>query len=104
MPRVEGVPLAVEPRLEPGAEIHGIWGRRHPNITQIAGAIARGNIQASAEGDGEVGEVAADAGSFRVRLPGRQVRPRLRIVKVEVLVNKIADGLDPSPARRAVAE
>src|SRR5512144_690390 len=106
VPRVEGIPMPIEPRLEPGGKVHRPVRRRGANVAQIPRAIARWDIQAPAEGDGEVGKVAADAGSFRVRFPGGPGRPRLVVVKVEVVGDEIADGLDESPARRrrAVAE
>ena len=66
---VEGEPAAVEPDLEPGAEVHGIVDRRDADVAEIAGAVARGDVHAAAERDREVGEVAADAGRGPSRPP-----------------------------------
>src|SRR5271168_428692 len=48
---IECVPAASEIGLEPCAEIHGRRIASHPDVTQIAGAVARRNIHATAEGD-----------------------------------------------------
>ena len=63
--RVEGVPAAAEIGLEPAGEIHRRVGRRHADVAEIAGAIARRDVHAAAEGDGEMGEVAAHARCLR---------------------------------------
>src|SRR4249920_2211918 len=47
--RVERVPATVQVRLEPRGEIHRAVRRRHPDVAQIARAIARGNVHAPAE-------------------------------------------------------
>ena len=43
--------------LEPSGEIARRMGRWHADIPQIAGAVARGNIQGPAERNGQMGEV-----------------------------------------------
>src|SRR5688572_65808 len=52
---VESVPMAAEEGLEPRSEIHRT-GRRHADVTQVTGAVARRDVHAPAEGDGKVRE------------------------------------------------
>ena len=61
VPRVEGIPTALQKHLEPGTEIHRVGNRRHADITEIAGAVARRDIHAAAQCDREMGKVAAHA-------------------------------------------
>jgi hypothetical protein len=56
---VEGIPAAAKIGLEPGAEVHRQVFRGHANVAEIAGAIARRNVHAAAQRDGEMGEVPA---------------------------------------------
>ena len=44
---VERVPAAAQPNLEPGAEVHRVGHRRHADVTKVAGAVARGDRDAS---------------------------------------------------------
>ena len=48
--RIERVPLLAELHLEPPSEIHGGVDRRDADVTQVAGAVARGDVQAAAQG------------------------------------------------------
>src|ERR1700722_16452035 len=68
--RIEGVPGAPEVGLEPSGEVHrrGVLG--NADVPQIPGAITCGNVHATAKGDGQVGEVAADALALIEGLPG----------------------------------
>src|SRR5207245_160024 len=47
--RVEGVPMAAEIDLEPGAEIHRLVHGLDADIAEIARAIARRDVHAAAE-------------------------------------------------------
>src|SRR5580704_664256 len=69
--RIERVPGRPEVSLEPSREVHRRRVLRHADVAQIAGAIARRNVQAATEGDRQVGEVAADALAFIENLPSR---------------------------------
>src|SRR5579864_6280065 len=59
--RVEGVPMTAEIRLEPGGEVHRGVRRRQTDVTQVAGAVPRRNVQAAAESNGEMRKVAANS-------------------------------------------
>src|SRR6201993_2699650 len=97
--RIKSVPLAADIGFEPGCEIHRRVRDRHADIAQIARAVSRRDVHAATEGDGEVGIVPADAGAIAVSFPGRPGGARVLIAEGNVLVNVIADGLDPAPAR-----
>src|ERR1700741_2444457 len=96
---VEGVPVAAEIGLKPAGKVARRVGRRHSDITEIAGAISRGNVHAAAERDGKVRVVAADAFALVEYLRRRHGRPRMLVTKRDVVVNEIADCLDPRPTR-----
>jgi hypothetical protein len=51
------VPAARQKDFEPGAEIHWINIDRNADVAEIPGAIAGGDVHATAESNGEVGEV-----------------------------------------------
>src|SRR5450432_2121834 len=95
---VERVPLSVQVRLEPAREIHGSCRALHANIAQVAGAIARGNVHAAAEGDGQMRKVAAYAGALLIGLPGGLGASRVAVTKRQVSVHEVADGLHAAPA------
>src|ERR1700756_572631 len=59
MPRIEGMPVSTQIGFEPGAEIHWIGIGGDANITQIARGIACGDIHAAAQGNREMGKIAA---------------------------------------------
>jgi hypothetical protein len=59
--RIERVPGATEVGLEPSREVHRRRVLGNADVTEIAGAIARRDVQAATEGNGQVREVAADA-------------------------------------------
>jgi hypothetical protein len=68
---VEGVPAPAQPNLEPSTEIHRVGHGRHADVTKVACAVARRDVHAPAEGDRQVGEVAADAGAVEEATVGR---------------------------------
>jgi len=61
---------AVKERFKPAGKIHCGAHRWNPDITEIARAIPRRNIHASAEGNSKMCEVAADAAPLVERFPG----------------------------------
>jgi hypothetical protein len=74
------------------------------DIAEIAGAIARRDVQAAAEGDRQMRVIPAHADALVIRLQGRAGGPRLLVVEGDMLVHKIAHRLYPGPARGDVAE
>jgi hypothetical protein len=86
--------------LEPGAEIHGEVFRGHTDIPEIAGAIARQNVHAAAERDGEVGEVAAHPSPFFECVKGCPRHARVLIAERDLLMHEVADRLHQRVALR----
>ena len=99
--RVEGVPLAAEEHVEPGVEIHRRRVRRHADVAEIAVAVARRNVHATAERDREMREIAAYADPFDIGFIGRARRPRALIAERDMAVDEIADRLHPRASRAA---
>src|SRR5580700_10602700 len=66
---IERIPASSEIRLEPSGEVHRTVGRRNAYVAEIARAIARRNIHASAEGYSKMGEISADAAPLVQRFP-----------------------------------
>src|ERR1700733_5973476 len=104
VPRVEGEPTAAEKDFEPGVEIHRRRVNGNADVAQIAIAVARGNVETSAQRNGEMGEVATDADALRQGLVRRPCRPRLGITEPETLMNEIADRLHARPSAIDTAE
>jgi hypothetical protein len=59
MPSIKGIPTSPQVDLKLGAKVHRIRNRRHSNVSQITGCVPSWNVQAPAERDCQVGEVAA---------------------------------------------
>src|SRR5450432_230212 len=102
--RIERVPGRPEVSLEPSREVHRRRVLRNADVAQVAGAIARRNVQAAAQGDRQVGEIAADALTFVESLPGGLGGSGELITERDVLVNEVADRLHPPPAERDVGK
>src|SRR6204780_987836 len=83
--RIEGVPLAFEESVDPGAEIHRV-NDGHAVIAEMAIDVARGDVEAATEGEREMSVVAADADALLERLERRSGRARLQIVELDVLM------------------
>ena len=92
---VERVPFAVEEDLEPGGEIHRRRIGRHADVAEIAVHVARRNVHAAAERDGQMREVAADADPLLMRLRRGAGRARIAVAEGQAVV----DIVDRSPAR-----
>ena len=104
MTSIEGVPAFSKVNLKPGAEIHWVGNWRDADISQVTGYIARGDIHASAERDRKVCEIAANSDPFAKCIEGCPGRTRLQIVKTEMVVYKIANGLDSTPSEGSVSK
>src|SRR5438552_3812072 len=102
--RVENVPMPAEERLEPGSEVHGAVWRRHPDIAQVAGAVACRDVHAPAEGNGQVRIVAADAGPVVKGFQRCPCHARVLIAEGDMSMDIVADGLNPAPSRWRLPE
>src|SRR5271157_3720585 len=98
------MPFAAEKRLEPGAEIHRRWVRRHADVAEISVAVARRDVHAAAERDRKMREIAAYAAAFGIGFIRGARRTGALVAEGDVAVDEIADRLHPRPARRYTAE
>ena len=71
---------------------------------EVAGAVARGNIHATAEGNGEVRVIAAYAGPVVEGFQRRPRHPRVLVAKSDVPMDVVAYGLDATPSGRRLSE
>ena len=101
---VERVPAPVEKNFRPGVEVHQRGIERYADISEIAVAIARGNVHGPAERDGEMREVAADTEPLFQTLHSGARRARMRVAEFEMIVDEIENRLHARPARFHVAE
>src|SRR5258708_5727353 len=101
---IEGEPLAIEIDLEPRTEIHRSRVRWNADVAEIAGAIARRNVHAAAQGDGEMGEVAADADALIVAFGSGAVAAGVMVAERNALMDIVADRLHPGPSAVDAAE
>src|ERR1700730_12690401 len=99
VPRIECVPSPAKIGLEPAGEIHWAIGRWYADVPKVAGAIARRNVHAAAERDGEVRVVATHTLAFIEDLPGRHRWARMLVAEGDVVMDEIADRLDARPPR-----
>src|SRR5712672_2860861 len=101
---VEGVPLAGQIDLEPAGKIHRCGIRRNADVAHIAGAIARRDAHAAAEGQRQMREIATDAGALLIDVVRGLHVIRMLVAEGDVVVHVAADRGDPRPARRGIAE
>jgi hypothetical protein len=101
--RIERPPRPVEEHFDPGAKIHGV-ADRHADVSEMSVDVARRDIETPAKRHGEMCEIATDADPLLVRFECGSGRSRLLIVELDVLLDEIANGLNPPPAGRGIAE
>lgn len=101
--RIERMPRTVEENLDPSAEIHRI-DDRHTDVAQMAIHVACGDIEAAAEGDRQMREVAAHPDTLMESFERRACCAGLHIVETDVGMHEVADGLHPAPATRNLSE
>jgi hypothetical protein len=104
VPRIEGPPAVAEINFEPGAEIHGAIRGRDADIAEVAGGVARGNVEGTAEGNGEMLKIAADANALGVNAQRRAGGTREFIAEGDVAVDPIANRQDAGPSFRHDSE
>ena len=73
------MPLAVQIDLHPRGKVTGRMWQRLTYVTEISGAVPRGDIHAAAQSNGQMGKVATDAHTLgqglrsRARVPGKMI-------------------------------
>jgi len=103
-PRIRREPGSSQIHLRVGMEVHVLLGRGEADVRQVAGHIARWEIECSIERDGEVCEIAANPIAALQDVPCRQIGPTGHIAVFDVLMNPAADGLDSRPAMLDMSE
>ena len=104
MPRIEGMPVSTQIGFKPGAEIHWIGIGGDANITQIARRVARGDIHAAAQGNREMGKIAADANPLAKTIERRAIGASFQVIETEMAMDEIANRLYPWPSSGSGAE
>src|ERR1700716_1173193 len=101
---VEGEPASVQINLEPGTEVHrrGIGG--DADVAEIASAVTRRDVHATAQRDAEMREIAADADALFMAFPRGPIASGVVITETDAVVGIVADRLHPLPPRRDATE
>ena len=102
--RIKGVPTVAQINFNPSGKIHGRVGRGQTDVGDVTGAIARRNVQATAEGDRKMGVVAADTAALLVSFEGRPGGAGVLIAENYVIVHEVADSLHPRPTERGISK
>ena len=102
--RVEGMPPAAEIDFDPRRKIHRRVRRRKADVGDVAGAIARRDVQAAAESDRQMCVVAANAAALSECFGRGSGGARVLVAESNVVVYEIADGLYPLPTERCLSE
>ena len=97
--RVERPPPVPEVGLEPRAEVHRLVRRGNADVGEIAEHVAGRNVEAPAQREAEVREVAAHPGAALPDVEGRGERVARPGLEPDVPVNPVAHGHDPGPTR-----
>jgi hypothetical protein len=101
---IKRVPAVAEVDFEPGAEIHWRGVARYADVAEITGAVARRDVDASAQRDSKVGEIPAHAAPLGVGVPGRLCRARVLVTELYAIVDIVADRLNQRPPLGDIAE
>src|ERR1700690_3823918 len=101
---VKGEPSAPEVDFETRVEIQGRRAGRHADVAEIAVAVARGNVEATAQRDRQMGEVAAYADTLGQRVVCCARGPSFGVAEPEAPMNEVADRLHPRPPAIDAAE
>ena len=67
-------------------------------------AIARRDVEAAAKGDREVGEIPANTAPLGIGFCRRAGRAGVFVAKSEMIMHKVANGLNARPAERRILE
>jgi hypothetical protein len=101
---IKGVPTVAQVNFNPRGKIHRRVGRGETDVSDVTGAIARRDIQATAEGDCKMRVVAANTAAFLVCFERRSGGAGVLVAEDYVIVHEVADSLYPRPTKRGVSE
>ena len=102
--RIEGIPTAAQINFNPCGKIHRCVGRGKADVSDVTGAIARWNVEATAESDRKMRVVAANTAVFLICFKSRSGRAGVLIAEDYVIVHEVADGLHPRPTQWSGSE
>ena len=102
--RVRGVPTVAQINFNPCGKIHRRVRRREADVSNVTGAIARRDVQATAEGHCKMRVVAANTAAFLVCFERRSGGAGILIAEDYVIVHEVADSLHPRPTEWGVSE
>jgi hypothetical protein len=102
--RVKGVPTVAQVNFNPCGKIHGRVGRGEADVSDITRAIARRDVQATAEGDCKMRVVAANTAAFLVCFERRSGGAGVLVAEDYMIVHEVTDSLRPRPTKRGVSE
>ena len=101
---IKSVPTVAQIDFNPGGKIHRRVRRGKADVSDITGAIAGRNVQATAEGDCKMRVVAANAAPFLVCFKCSSGGAGVLIAEDYVVVHEVADSLHPRPAKWGVSK
>src|SRR5271168_270105 len=104
MSSVKGVPSSLQEDLKPSAEVHRIGVTRDANITEITRGVAGGDIHAAAQGNRQMGKIAADANPLAKTIERGAIGASFLIIESEMAMDKVANRLNPLPAGGCLAK
>src|SRR5437868_4156392 len=96
--------MPAEEGFEPCSEIRRPMWRWHADIAQVAGAVARRDVHAPAEGDCEVCVVPADSGFVVKSFERRPCHACMFVTENDMAMNIVADRLNAAPSRWRLAK
>jgi hypothetical protein len=74
------------------------------NITQIARGVGRGDIHAAAQGNREMGKIAADANLLAKTIERRAIGASFQVIEAKKAMDEVANSLYPWPSSGSSAE
>ena len=98
---VECVPAPTQKDLDPGGKVLRCMRRRQADVADIAGTIARRDVEASAERERQMSIITAHALLLLKRLECRTCRARVFVAEGDMIVHVVADRLDAGPTQRS---
>ncbi len=104
VPRVEGPPPVTQPDLHPGREVHRVRVDRHVHVRQVPEDVPGRDVHRPAEGDGQVGEVAAHAVPGGIDVDRGRCRRTAAVGELQVVVDVLADRLHAGVTAGQLAE
>ena len=101
---IKGVPTVAQINFDPCGKIHRRVRRRKADVSDVTSAIARRDVQTTAEGDCKMRVVAANTAALLVCFERRSGGAGVLIAEDYVIVHEVADSLHARPTKRGASE